>query len=213
MNKRLSKPADAKVSRESREVQRRRDILRAAVTVFARQGYTGCRMADVAREAKVAYGLVYHYFEDKDALLQSVFDTGWRRFVLRVEAGFSQSATVEEKVRHIVAVAFEAYRRDPKWVKVLILEVGRSPNGGKVNRAEAYTHIVRFVAEHLRQAQAHRHLPQHHDAVLAASLLFGAIEMALTPFVLGLLDRLDADVLARAQRQVENTCLNGIYAN
>ena len=41
---------------------KRRQILRAAITVFARSGYHGSRVADVAKEAGVAYGLVYHYY-------------------------------------------------------------------------------------------------------------------------------------------------------
>ena len=68
----------------TREGERRLTILRAAVEVFARKGYHGCRIADVAREAGVAYGLVYHYFQNKDELLQTVFDLGWGGFIQRI---------------------------------------------------------------------------------------------------------------------------------
>ncbi len=200
----------AKQSRADREKERRREILRAAVTVFAKRGYVGCRMADVAREAKVAYGLVYHYFEDKDALLQSVFDSGWRRFVARIEAGLGEAKSFEAKVRQVIAVAFDAYRSDPKWVKVLILEVGRSPSGGTVNRAQAFADIISMVAQHFAAAQRNRELPPEADPLLGASILFGCIEMALTPFVLALLDRYDALVLERAQHQVEVSYLRGV---
>ena len=61
-----------------READRRKTILRAAIEVFSRKGYHGCRIADVAREAGVAYGLVYHYFRGKDELLESVFKSGWK---------------------------------------------------------------------------------------------------------------------------------------
>ena len=62
-------PADAK----------RRLILDAAVRVFARQGYDASRVGDVAKEAGVAYGLVYHYFGSKEAVLEAVFRAGWGR--------------------------------------------------------------------------------------------------------------------------------------
>ena len=58
---------------EARDQDRRKTILRAAVEVFARKGYHGCRIADVAREAGVAYGLVYHYFKSKVEVLNELF--------------------------------------------------------------------------------------------------------------------------------------------
>ena len=62
---------------------RRKQILKAAVKVFAEKGYHGCRIADVARSAEVAYGLVYHYFRNKEELLESVFAEQW---AIQVEA-------------------------------------------------------------------------------------------------------------------------------
>ena len=83
--------------------ERRRTILRAAIEVFARKGFHGCRIADVAREAKVAYGLVYHYFKNKDELLESVFEVTWKNFIGRIRQAVEASAPLEQKVRDIVA--------------------------------------------------------------------------------------------------------------
>jgi TetR/AcrR family fatty acid metabolism transcriptional regulator len=47
-------------------VDKRRQILDAAIRVFARQGFYATRVSDIADEAGVAYGLVYHYFKSKD---------------------------------------------------------------------------------------------------------------------------------------------------
>ena len=57
-------PHHAKRDPEGNEPEKRRAILHAAVRVFAEKGYHGCRIADVARAANVAYGLVYHYFRN-----------------------------------------------------------------------------------------------------------------------------------------------------
>ena len=56
---------------------KRRMILDAAVRVFARQGFHACRVADIADEAGVAYGLVYHYFTSKDDVLDTLFLDRW----------------------------------------------------------------------------------------------------------------------------------------
>ncbi len=193
-----------------REQDRRRTILRAAVEVFSKKGYHGCRIADVAREAGVAYGLVYHYFKNKDELLESVFTSGWASFVERLTEEVSKGATFEDRVRGVVGVAFEAYKRDPRGVKVLILEVGRSPSGGAVNRGSAFSDVIRLAALLFQEAKEKGQVKPEMDPLLAATMLFGAIEMGLTAFVLGLLDRKDDSVLDRARDQVAETFLRGV---
>lgn len=54
---------------------RKRELLLAARRVFARKGYHAANVADVAAEAKVSQGTVYHYFESKDVLLMAVFES------------------------------------------------------------------------------------------------------------------------------------------
>ncbi len=202
-----NKPAADSGSRES---ERRRTILRAAIDVFARKGYHGCRIADVAKEAGVAYGLVYHYFKNKDELLETVFDTGWSGFVTRVRAVVEGEGSLAEKVHGIVDVAFEAYRVDPRAVKVLILEIARSPAGSRINRQTAFVDAIRLSSELFNLARERGELRPELDPHLAAALLFGNIEMGLTVFVVGLADARDAEALERAKAQIANSFLYGV---
>ncbi len=197
-------------SRADREADRRRVILRAAVEVFSRKGYHGCRIQDVAKEAGVAYGLVYHYFKNKDELLESVFASGWQGFLGRVSAEIARDQHVAARVRGVVHVAFEAYRRDPRAVKVLILEVGRSPAGGAVNRGGAFSAVIVAASEMFAEAQRREELPAHLEPTLCATMLFGCIEMGLTSFVMGLLDKKDEAAIDRARDQVAETFLHGV---
>ncbi len=195
----------------AREADRRRTILRAAIEVFAKKGYHGCRIADVAKEAGVAYGLVYHYFKNKEELLQSVFEAGWGDFVEHVKALCEGPGTLEEKVRAIVHLSFESYRTEPRAVKVLILEIARSPaGGGKLNRASAFIGAIRLAEAMFARAQEKGELRAEADPLLCASHLFGAIEMGLTSFVLGLLDSRDGALLERAKQQLAESYLRGV---
>ncbi|MBX5481166.1 MAG: TetR/AcrR family transcriptional regulator [Myxococcaceae bacterium] len=196
----------------AREAERRRTILRAAIEVFARKGYHGCRIADVAKEAGVAYGLVYHYFQNKDELLSSVFDTAWKGFVGRLEGVATGDAPLAEKIRGVARVAFEAYRHDPRAVRVLILEIARSPAGAKVDRGGAFVDIIRLAESMFRQAQVRGELRADLDARLAAAMMFGAIEMGLTSFVVGLFDPKDEAALERVQRQIAEVFLTGVLS-
>ncbi len=208
MSQRQSKTEEA----GSRENERRRTILRAAIDVFARKGYHGCRIADVAREAGVAYGLVYHYFKNKDELLETVVETGWSGFVSRLRAvAEDESTSLEQKVHGVADVAFEAYRVDPRAVKVLILEVARSPAGTQiVSRQEAFLGTIRMAADMFRRAQGAGELRADLDPMLCASLLFGAVEMGLTAFVSGLVEDRSPEALERAKVQIAESFLRGV---
>ena len=82
---------------EAAAVDKRRVILDAAIRVFARQGFHNCRVSDIAGEAGVAYGLVYHYFDSKDEMLNELFTERWSLLVSaseqaeRAEAASSDS--------------------------------------------------------------------------------------------------------------------------
>jgi TetR/AcrR family fatty acid metabolism transcriptional regulator len=195
---------------ESREATRRRSILRAAIDVFAKKGYHGCRIADVAREADVAYGLVYHYFHNKDELLRSVFDAAWTGFVHRVRDAAAGEATLAQKVQTICGLAFEAYRTDPRAVRVLILEIARSPAGNKINRGTAFEEVIHLARQMFLDARRRGELRPDADPLLCAALLFGAIEMGLTALVLGLMEAADSAATERAAGQVAESFLRGV---
>ena len=193
----------------AREGDRSRTILRAAIDVFARKGYHGCRIADVAKEAGVAYGLVYHYFKNKDELLEKVFEACWSGFSTRVRAIVEAEGTLPEKLRRITDVVFEAYRVDPRGVKVLVVEVARSPVG-RVNAQSAFTDTIELCVQMLTRAQAAGELRPEVDPRLSAMLLFGTIEMAFTALVMAVVDIKDPEKVERAKRNIAGSFLQGV---
>ena len=192
-----------------RDGDRRQTILRAAVDVFASKGYHGCRIADVAKEAGVAYGLVYHYFKNKDELLQTVFEEGWGGFIQRIRDVIGREQHLSAQVRAVTEVAFEAYRHDPRGVRVLILEIARSPAGGRVDRHGVFSEVLSLAAAMFQGAQARGELREGLDPTLCAAMLFGSLEMALTASVLRLVD-LSGEGMERTKRQVADGFLSGV---
>ena len=79
-------------------VDRRRQILDAAIRVFARQGFNDCRVSDIAREANVAYGLVYHYFDSKDQVLNELFVERWSLLLQAIQEVDEHSIPPREKL-------------------------------------------------------------------------------------------------------------------
>jgi TetR/AcrR family fatty acid metabolism transcriptional regulator len=192
------------------ETDRQKAILRAAINVFAEKGYHGCRISDVAREAGVAHGLVYHYFEDKEQLLQAVFDLGWGGFVARVRDVAESGQPLESKVRAIVELAFHAYQVDPNAVKVIIVEIARSPALDRARLDSAFSSVVRICERMFGEAKEKGELQSDKHPTLCSALLFGAIEMGLTAFLLGLMDSGSQGALERAMLQITESFLWGV---
>ena len=78
--------------------ERRRQILNAAVRVFARQGFHTCRVSDIADEAVVAYGLVYHYSSSKDEILDTLFTERWGLMLEAIVAADAAASSPREKL-------------------------------------------------------------------------------------------------------------------
>ena len=91
-------------------VDKRRQILDAAIHVFARQGFHACRVSDIADEAGVAYGLVYHYFKSKDEVLNELFTERWSLLLATIEEVDGQAVGAREKLDAVAHFIIDSYR-------------------------------------------------------------------------------------------------------
>jgi AcrR family transcriptional regulator len=198
-------PARAAASEEKRRL-----ILDAAVRVFARKGYHTCRVGDIAEEAGVAYGLLYHYFSSKDEVLETIFRETWSEMLEAISEVEASDAPAREQIRLVTAIVLRTWRRDPDLVRVLVREVTRSPNVqrevGEI--ANAFAALERIVAH----GQADGELRAGLDARLAATIFYGALEEILTGWVLGQLPDGDDDV-AEAERAVVAMLTDGLVVD
>jgi TetR/AcrR family fatty acid metabolism transcriptional regulator len=190
--------------RSINQEQRRRLLLDAAVRVFARRGFHGARVGDVAAEAGVAHGLVYHYFSSKDELLDTIFRETWTALLGAMREVEESSDPAREQLRKVGAIVLRTWTRDPELVRVLVNEVTR---GGHLQRElaevrQAFEAIERIVAA----GQARGELRPELDPRLSAFVFYGALEEILTGWVLG---ALEADV-AGAERAVVDILCGGL---
>jgi len=189
---------------------KRRRILEAAVRVFAERGYESSRVGDVAREAGVAYGLVYHYFGSKEAVLDAVFREAWGRLLAALAQAEETGSGAAEQLALAVRTVLRTWRDDPDLVRLLVREVIRSP----VIRDEldligqTFATFERIVERGRAAGEFRRDV----DARLAAFFVYGALEEILTGWVLGTLPD-DADAFAAAEREAIATCVGGLRAS
>jgi TetR/AcrR family fatty acid metabolism transcriptional regulator len=200
------------VAARNATVDKRRVILDAAVRVFARQGFHTCRVSDIADEAGVAYGLVYHYFGSKDEVLDTLFVERWDILLDAIRETDAQPTPPREKLSAIASFIIDSYRHDPELMKVIIVEVTRAANSfGRTHLAkigEAYG----LIADIVRKAQEEGAFSPAVSPQFAAMAFYGAIEQVLTGWIFGLLEQGEDDY-ERAKRFVVGTICDGLEAH
>jgi TetR/AcrR family fatty acid metabolism transcriptional regulator len=199
--------SDALTERSIASVEKRRLILDAAVRVFARKGYHTSRVGDIAEEAGVAHGLLYHYFSSKEELLETVFRETWSELLEAFGRVAESDQPAREQLRQVAAILLRSWRRDPDLVRVLVREVGRSQT--LPDRVDEIGAVFRAIEEIVERGQASGELRDDVAPALASWIFYGAIEEILTGWVLGSLADSEEDVAA-AERAVVGIVVGGL---
>ncbi|HIF93583.1 MAG: TetR/AcrR family transcriptional regulator [Myxococcales bacterium] len=198
--------------RTERGADKRRLILDAAITVFANKGYHATRISDIAQHAEIAYGLVYHYFKNKEKILDTIFLERWGGFIDAVQAIADDERGVEEKLLSIAAVTLTAYRRRPEWVKILVFEIQRTQRFADPDRVRVVGQLFQLITRILREGQERGELREDLDPALACSIFIGGLDIVVTNRVLDLV-KIEGDENAyyvKIARTVVDLFLNGM---
>jgi AcrR family transcriptional regulator len=161
----------------------------------------------VAKEAGVAYGLVYHYFGSKEAVLEAVFREQWGRLLAAVALAEESGDSAPEQLALVVKIVLRAWRDDPDLVRLLVREITRSPHiQDELDEiGQAFASLQRIVVRGQEQGTFRPEI----DPQFAAWMLYGALEEVLTGWVLGQLPD-DAQAVAAAEREVIGTLVGGL---
>jgi AcrR family transcriptional regulator len=190
-------------------VDKRRIILDAAVRVFARQGFHTCRVSDIADEAGVAYGLVYHYFQSKDEVLDTLFLERWGVMLEAIAEIDRREVPARDKLHAIASFIVDSYRHNPDLMKVIIVEVTRAANSFGAAHLDKITEAYRQIQGIVEKAQQKGEFRAAVTAEFAAMAFYGAIEQVLTGWIFGLLDEGDG-AYERAKDHVVETICRGL---
>ena len=187
-------------------VDKRRLILDAAVRVFARQGFHTCRVSDIADEAQVAYGLVYHYFGSKDEVLDTLFLERWNVLLEAIRETDQQDISPREKLYAIASFIVDSYRHDPDLMKVIIVEVTRAANSFGQTHLPKIREAYELIANIVAKAQEEGAFKDTITPEFAAMAFYGAIEQVLTGWIFELLPQSDEEYEQAKGFVVETIC-------
>jgi TetR/AcrR family transcriptional regulator, fatty acid metabolism regulator protein len=174
--------------------EKRRLILDAAVRVFARKGFHLSRVGDIAEEAGVAHGLLYHYFASKDEVLEVIFRDHWDALFERIHAAESSDEPPLEQLRGVARALFHGWLRERDVVRVVIRDIARTTElEGHVGELVKPIGSIRRIIERGQETGDFR---TDLDAYTAAIIFYGAIDELITGWVLGRLAGGEDDVAA-----------------
>jgi len=185
--------------------EKRRQLLDAAVRVFARKGFHASRVGDIAEEAGVAHGLLYHYFRSKDEVLEAVFDENWSVLLARIAGVEETDEPAVDQLRHIAAIVLRTWLHLPDVVRVVVREFGRSPElAERIGvLAQPIYAIERVIARGIERGEFRKDI----DPAFAATVVYGSIDELLTAWVLGRLPDSEEGVAAAERTLLEVTLL------
>jgi TetR/AcrR family fatty acid metabolism transcriptional regulator len=196
-------------ARSKAQADKRRMILDAAVRVFARRGFHACRVSDIADEAGVAYGLVYHYFASKEEVLDTLFLERWDVMLEMIREVDARPIPVREKLAEIVSFIVDSYRHDPDMMKVIIVEVTRAANSFGRTHIDHIRAAYDLIGEIVRKAQQEGVFKPEIEPRFAAMAFYGVIEQLLTGWIFGLLPQ-DEEHFESAKWSVLETVYGGL---
>jgi AcrR family transcriptional regulator len=175
--------------------------------VFARKGFHASRVGDIAEEAGVAHGLLYHYFESKDQVLEAVFHENWSVLLARIASVEETDEPAADQLRHIATILLRTWLHLPDVVRVVIREFGRSPE--LAERLSELTQPIEAIQRVIERGIERGEFRQDVDPRFAAAVVYGSIDELLTAWVLGRLPAEEEDVAA-AERTLLEVSLLGL---
>jgi TetR/AcrR family transcriptional regulator, fatty acid metabolism regulator protein len=203
---------DTAPRRTRRSARTRERILAAATEVFARRGFHGARVADIAEVAGIAYGLVYHHFRNKDEILAAIFSERWSIYVRYIDDMAGSQQSFREQVTHLVHFWVETWRQEPHLMTVMINEISRSYEF--IDSHDVGTVLVAFdaVERLIVRAQERGEVRADLDPKLVTYAILGMAEMILTGYVMGTLRREGREAYVRDEAQLVALLVDGMAA-
>jgi TetR/AcrR family transcriptional regulator, fatty acid metabolism regulator protein len=163
---------------------KREAILRAAIEVFARRGYFGAQVADIARAAGVAAGTVYLYFKSKDDILVSIFDRTMNEAREEGRAALQGIADPVDRLRRIAHLHLDRLGRDRNLAVVFQVELRQSTKFMERFSTSALRDYLGIIRDTIAKGQESGAFRKGISPTLAAKTFFGALDEMATNWIL-----------------------------
>lgn len=160
-------------------------IFDAALKVIKEKGFHKARIADIAEEAAISYGLVYHYFKSKEDLFNEILNQWWAKLYALLENIKKTEEEFNLKLRGLILYFLCTYQQKPDLMNIFITQISRSTNNLTKTRMDHFKKFFALTETILIQGQDKGILRSDFEARYLTYIFLGALETFLTIMVLG----------------------------
>jgi len=182
-------------------------IIKAAIKVFAKNGFYNSRVSEIAKEAKVADGTVYLYFKNKDDILISLFEEEMDRIITNMKNEIELESNPVDKIKRFASVHLNMVREDKNLAEVIQVELRQSTKFMREYRNRKFVEYLNIISGIVREGQEQGLFRREIMPGLVKRAFFGALDELSTMFLFHQKKKYEID---QAADQVATFFLNGI---
>lgn len=184
-------------------------IIKAATKIFARKGFYTAKISEIAREAQVADGTIYIYFENKDDILISLFEEQMKAVVEGMVAKISELDDPAKKLEVFALTHLQLLEQDKDIAEIIQVELRQSSKFMKEYKNENFIQYLDLIGDIVREGQEKGVFNKDVIPSVAKRAFFGALDEMSRFWVLSSRKRYDIETAAT---QISGYFLNGIRA-
>ncbi|ANU23636.1 TetR/AcrR family transcriptional regulator [Planococcus donghaensis] len=169
---------------EKRNKPKYKQIIDAAVIVIAENGYHQSQVSKIAKQAGVADGTIYLYFENKEDILISVFQEKMGVFVDKLEQIIARDLNASTKLGLMIESHFDLLASDIHLAIVTQLELRQSNHELRTKINNVLREYLKLMDKILVQGMNNGELDKNMDIRLARQMVFGTMDETITTWVM-----------------------------
>lgn len=159
-------------------------IFEAALKVIKEKGFHRARMSDIAAEAGISYGLVYHYFKNKEDLFEAILKRWWNGLFRVMKDVQGDQFSIHIKLKRIIGYFLDTYHSHPELMNIFITEISRSTSNLTKSRLKHFQRFMKETDEIISEGQKGGVLRSDFKPRYLTYIFLGALETFVTAMVL-----------------------------
>lgn len=194
---------------KNKKPEKYRNILEAAVRVFARKGFYHAKVSEIAREAGVADGTIYLYFQNKDDILINLFEDEMKRIIDNMRGEIDAESDPLEKIRRFALAHLALVESNKDLAEIIQVEIRQSAKFMKEYRNEKFYEYLDLIGTIVAEGQTQGVIRADVDPGIVKRAFFGALDEMSRFWVLSSKRKYD---IRAAAREISDLFIRGITA-
>lgn len=159
-------------------------ILDAAVEVIAENGYHSSQVSKIAKEAGVADGTIYLYFDNKEDILISLFQEKMGQFIEKIEDAIQSEQDADKRLYTLIEMHLQQLTENPKLAIVTQLELRQSNKHLRLKINAVLKRYLQIIDDVLKDGMEKGIFHDHLNIRLVRQMIFGTIDEVVTNWVM-----------------------------